>query len=164
MNNAHAATPILEPLPTEPAPTPPNVHAQAASAPARPATIVLTCDNCGYKLAAGSFYCPNCQAVFSVLQPAAVPQGQAAPAEVAPPKAHVGQIVIMWVVTLLAWSAASSGGPRLVVLLIDAIPFILAVDLARQKSGADRVNGMVKLALELVGFLAGLSGAMSHPQ
>jgi hypothetical protein len=70
----------------------------------------------------------------------------------------------MWVVTLLAWSAAASGGPRLVVLLIDAIPFILAVDLARQKSGVDRVNGTVKLALELVGFIAGLSGAMSYPQ
>ena len=56
------------------------------------------------------------------------------------------------------------GRPRMVVLLIDAIPFILAVDLARQKSGIDRVNGMVKLALELVGFIAGLSGAMPHPQ
>lgn len=161
MNNAHAA-PTLEPLPTDAAP-PPNVQAQAEAAPARPASIVLTCDNCGYKLSVGSLYCPNCQAVFSALHPT-VPQGQAAPAEVTPPKAHVGQIVIMWVVTLLAWSAAASGGPRLVVLLIDAIPFILAVDLARQKSGVDRVNGMVKLVLELVGFIAGLSGAMSHPQ
>ena len=161
MNNAHAA-PTLEPLPTDAAP-PPNVQIQAEEAPTRPASIVLTCDNCGYKLAVGSLYCPNCQAIFSVLRPA-VPQGQAAPAEVAPPKAHVGQIVIMWMVTLLAWSAAASGGPRLVILLIDAIPFILAVDLARQKSGVDRVNGMIKLALELVGFIAGLSGAMSHPQ
>lgn len=163
MNNAHAAAPALEPLPTEPTPPPPNAYTQAVSAPVRPAGIVLTCDNCDYKLAVGSLYCPNCQAVFSVPSPA-VPQGQAAPAEVAPPKVHVGQIVIMWVVTLLAWSAAASGGPRLVILLIDALPFILAVDLARQKSGVDRVNGMVKLVLELVGFIAGLSSAMSHLQ
>ena len=111
MNNAHAAAPTLEPLPTEHPPMPPNVHAQAAPSPARPAGIVLTCDNCGYKLAVGSLYCPNCQAVFSGPHPA-IPQAQAAPAEVAPPKAHVGQIIIMWVVTLLAWSAAASGGPE----------------------------------------------------
>ena len=163
MNNAHATAPDLEPLPTKLAPTPPSAYAQAVPSPARPVGIVLTCDNCDYKLAVGSLYCPNCQAVFSVPHPA-VPQGQAAPAEAAPPKAHVGQIVVMWGVTLLAWFAAASGSPRLVVLLIDAIPFILAVDLARQKSGVDRVNGMVKLVLELVGFIGGLSGAMSHPQ
>ena len=161
MNNAPADAPTLEPLSTEPAP-PPNAQAQAEAATMRPIGIVLTCAACDYKLAAGSLYCPNCQAVFLLPTPAAMPQGQAAPAEAALPKAHMGQIVIMWVVTLLAWSAASPGSPRLVVLLIDAIPFILAVDLARQKSGADRVNGMVKLALELIGFFCGLFGASSY--
>lgn len=164
MNNAHAAAPALEPLPTDDALTPPNTQSQSAVPPLPSVGIVLTCDNCGYKLAVGSPYCPNCQAAFSVPHPAVIPQGQAASAEVVPPKAHVGQIIIMWVVTLLAWSEAASGSPRMVVLLVDAIPFILAVDLTRQKSGVDRVNGMVKLMLELVGFIAGLSGAMSNPQ
>lgn len=74
-------------------------------------------------------------------------------AEVAP---RTSYIVVMWVLTGLSVLFASVSTTA--AFLTDFPAFILAIILVCSRSRVDRINGWIKLAIELLGFLIVVSG------
>ncbi len=78
-------------------------------------------------------------------------------------QSHPGRIVMMWLLSLVAWLAFIAGGVPL-GLLIDVVSVIIAFTLIGSRSSTDKTNGWIKLALETVSFFVAFVNAsnISH--
>lgn len=88
-----------------------------------------------------------------------VPQSAAQPM----PQSHPGRIVMMWLLSLVAWLAMIAGGVPL-GLLIDVVSIIIAFTLVGSRSSTDKTNGWIKLILESISFVVAFVNAANMNQ
>ena len=79
------------------------------------------------------------------------------------PQSHPGRIVMMWLLSLVAWLAIISGGIPL-GLLVDVVSIVIAFTLVGSRSSTDKTNGWIKLILESISFVVAFVNAANTNQ
>lgn len=129
----------------------------------------MNCPKCGYKMADTDLDCPRC-AKYARRDSSALPIEPTfpPPLRAVPSKAHMDAYFFMWVLTLIAWSMVISycmGYPRnnaVLGFIADTAAVVIAIFLVCQANTADKVNGWLKIGLEIFAFLVGFASAL-HP-
>jgi hypothetical protein len=131
-----------------------------------PGSVLRPCGFCGHPTSIYAVACPACASSLATIRPAAGTtrradgQPRAALGNDPAPTgsvANAGLIAAMWVFTGLEIIISVSQGAAGfgLAFIVDIPAFIMAIVLVCSRNGTDKGNGWAKIALEMIGFLAG---------